>query len=139
LSHSSNAEKKIERRISMNIVIKRLDHIQICIPIGAEDEARAFYTGVLGFTEIDKPETLKAGGEIWYKIGDIELHIGVENREGYRSKSHPAFEVENIEAVWCYLEGKGVVTQDEKVIPGVARFSFLDPFHNRIEFLEKRQ
>lgn len=27
----------------MNIVIKRLDHIQICIPIGAEDEARDFY------------------------------------------------------------------------------------------------
>ncbi len=26
----------------MNIVIKRLDHIQICIPIGAEDEARDF-------------------------------------------------------------------------------------------------
>ncbi|MBW9216918.1 VOC family protein [Anoxybacillus sp. ST70] len=123
----------------MNIVIKRLDHIQICIPIGAEDEARAFYTGVLGFAEIEKPETLKANGGLWYKIGDIELHIGVENREGYRSKSHPAFEVENIEAVRRYLEEKGVVTQDEKNIPGVIRFSFHDPFRNRIEFLEKQQ
>lgn len=123
----------------MNIVIKRLDHIQICIPIGAEDEARDFYTGVLGFTEIEKPETLKANGGLWYKIGDIELHIGVENREGYRSKSHPAFEVENIEAVRRYLEEKGVITQDEKAISGVTRFSFHDPFHNRIEFLEKRQ
>ncbi|EMI11455.1 VOC family protein [Anoxybacillus gonensis] len=123
----------------MEILIKRLDHIQICIPIGAEDEARAFYTGVLGFAEIEKPETLKASGGLWYKIGDIELHIGVENREGYRSKSHPAFEVENIEAVRRYLEEKGVVTQDEKTIPGVTRFSFHDPFHNRIEFLEKQQ
>lgn len=123
----------------MNIVVKRLDHVQICIPIGAEDEARAFYTGVLGFTEIEKPETLKASGGLWYKVGDMELHIGVENREGYRSKSHPAFEVEDIEAVRRYLEEKGVVTKDEKAIPGVDRFSFLDPFHNRIEFLEKRQ
>ncbi|MCL6586725.1 MAG: VOC family protein [Anoxybacillus sp.] len=123
----------------MNIVVKRLDHVQICVPIGAEDEARAFYTGVLGFSEMEKPETLKASGGLWYKVGDMELHIGVENREGYRSKSHPAFEVENIEAVRRYLEEKGVVTQDEKVILGVARFSFLDPFHNRIEFLEKRQ
>lgn len=123
----------------MNIVIKRLDHIQICIPIGAEDEARDFYMGVLGFTEIEKSETLKASGGLWYKIGDMELHIGVENREGYRSKSHPAFEVENIEAVRRYLEEKGVVTQDEKAILGVTRFSFHDPFHNRIEFLEKQQ
>ncbi|CUA80017.1 VOC family protein [Anoxybacillus suryakundensis] len=123
----------------MNIVVKRLDHVQICVPIGAEDEARAFYTGVLGFTEIEKPETLKASGGLWYKVGDIELHIGVENREGYRSKSHPAFEVENIEAVRRYLEEKGVMTKDEKAIPGVTRFSFLDPFQNRIEFLEKRQ
>ncbi|ACJ33988.1 VOC family protein [Anoxybacillus flavithermus] len=123
----------------MNIIIKRLDHVQICIPIGAEDEARAFYTGVLGFTEIEKPETLKASGGFWYQVGDIELHIGVENREGYRSKSHPAFEIENIEAVRRYLEEKGVVTKDEKVIPGVTRFSFLDPFHNRIEFLEKQR
>jgi len=123
----------------MNIVVKRLDHVQICIPIGAEDEARAFYTGVLGFSEIEKPETLKASGGLWYEVGDIGLHIGVENREGYRSKSHPAFEVENIEAVRRYLEEKGVVTKDEKAIPGIARFSFLDPFHNRIEFLEKQR
>ncbi|MBB5354793.1 catechol 2,3-dioxygenase-like lactoylglutathione lyase family enzyme [Anoxybacillus mongoliensis] len=123
----------------MNIVVKRLDHVQICIPIGAEDEARAFYTGVLGFTEIEKPEPLKASGGLWYKVGDIGLHIGVENREGYRSKSHPAFEVENIEAVRRYLEEKGVMTKDEKAILGVDRFSFLDPFHNRIEFLEKQR
>jgi hypothetical protein len=28
----------------MNIRVKRLDHVQICIPFGAEDEARAYYT-----------------------------------------------------------------------------------------------
>ncbi|WP_027408471.1 VOC family protein [Anoxybacteroides tepidamans] len=123
----------------MNIVVKRLDHVQICIPVGAEDEARAFYTDVLGFVEIEKPEALKASGGLWYKVGDIELHIGVENREGYRSKSHPAFEVENIEAVRRYLEEKGIATQDEKPIPGVVRFSCRDPFHNRIEFLAKQQ
>ncbi|BBW96455.1 hypothetical protein GsuE55_12880 [Geobacillus subterraneus] len=44
------------------IHIKQLDHVQICIPFGAEDEARAFYTDVLGFQEIEKPESLKANG-----------------------------------------------------------------------------
>ncbi|AGT32437.1 glyoxalase [Geobacillus genomosp. 3] len=119
------------------IRVKRLDHVQICIPVGAEDEARAFYTGVLGFQEIEKPESLKANGGIWYEVGDIQLHIGVENRDGYNSKSHPAFEVEDVEAARRYLEERGVATQDEKPIPGVKRFSFRDPFHNRIELLEK--
>jgi catechol 2,3-dioxygenase-like lactoylglutathione lyase family enzyme len=122
----------------MKIHVKRLDHVQICIPVGAEDEARAFYTDLLGFTEIEKPEALKANGGLWYKVGDIELHIGVEQRDGYNSKSHPAFEVENIDEVRRYLEEKGVPTQDEKPIPGVTRFSFRDPFRNRIEFLAKR-
>ena len=90
------------------------------------------------FTEIEKPEALKANGGLWYRVGDIELHIGVENRDGYNSKSHPAFEVENIDEVRRYLEENGVPTKDEKPIPGVKRFSFRDPFHNRIEFLSKR-
>ncbi|NNU94820.1 glyoxalase [Geobacillus sp. NFOSA3] len=122
----------------MKIHVKRLDHVQICIPVGAEDEARAFYTDLLGFTEIEKPEALKANGGLWYKVGDIELHIGVEQRDGYNSKSHPAFEVENIDEVRRYLEENGVPTKDEKPIPGVKRFSFRDPFHNRIEFLSRR-
>jgi catechol 2,3-dioxygenase-like lactoylglutathione lyase family enzyme len=121
----------------MKIQIKRIDHIQICIPFGKEDEARSFYTDVLGFTEIEKPEALKANGGLWYKAGDVELHIGAENMEGYDSKRHPAFEVENVLKVRAYLEEHGVKTQDEKPIPGVTRFSFRDPFNNRIEFLEK--
>jgi catechol 2,3-dioxygenase-like lactoylglutathione lyase family enzyme len=124
--------------VSMQIQVKRLDHVQICIPVGAEDEARAFYTSLLGFTEIEKPEALKANGGLWYKVGDIELHIGVENRDGYNSKSHPAFEIENIEEVRSYLEEHGVKTYDEKPIPNVVRFSFRDPFNNRIEFLERK-
>ncbi|GMB07934.1 VOC family protein [Thermolongibacillus altinsuensis] len=121
----------------MMIRIKRLDHVQICIPVGKEEEARAFYTDLLGFTEIEKPNSLKGNGGLWYKVGDVELHIGVENREGYNSKSHPAFEVEDVFGARRYLEEHGVPTQDEKPIPGVIRFSFRDPFQNRIEFLQK--
>jgi catechol 2,3-dioxygenase-like lactoylglutathione lyase family enzyme len=121
----------------MKIHVKRLDHVQICIPVGAEEEARAFYTDLLGFMEIEKPEALKANGGLWYKVGDIELHIGVEDRDGYNSKSHPAFEIENIDEVRRYLEENGVPTKDEKPIPGVKRFSFRDPFRNRIEFLSR--
>jgi catechol 2,3-dioxygenase-like lactoylglutathione lyase family enzyme len=79
---------------------------------------------------------LRASGGLWFEIADIQLHIGVE-REHSKSKRHPAFEVENIKAVRRYLETNGVPTRDEKSLAGIERFSFFDPFDNRIELLEK--
>jgi catechol 2,3-dioxygenase-like lactoylglutathione lyase family enzyme len=38
------------------INFKRLNHIQICIPVGKEMEARRFYTDILGLEEIPKPK-----------------------------------------------------------------------------------
>jgi len=40
------------------IEIKRLDHIQLCIPVGMENEARHFYAEILGLQEIAKPKEL---------------------------------------------------------------------------------
>jgi catechol 2,3-dioxygenase-like lactoylglutathione lyase family enzyme len=112
-------------------------HVQIYIPFGQEKVARNFYTNILGLQEIEKPGSLKSNGGIWYQAGDIELHIGVENMEHVQSKRHPAFEVENVDEVRRYLESHGIQSQDEKPIPNVKRFSFFDPFGNRIELLEK--
>ncbi len=120
----------------MNIKIVKLDHVQICIPIGAEDEARAFYTHILGLKEIEKPDELKPNGGLWYEIGNIQLHIGVEEMTG-NSKRHPAFEVKELKSIKQYLKSKGVRIKEDIQIPKVIRFSFYDPFSNRIEFLEK--
>jgi len=112
----------------------RLHHVQISIPPGKENEARQFYTDILGLTEIPKPSVLNQNG-LWYEIAGTQLHIGVE--EGIsKSKRHPAFEVTDLAAVRQYLTGKGVKIKDETQIPGQARFSFFDPFDNRIELLE---
>lgn len=115
---------------------KRLDHVQICIPAGAEAAARAFYGGLLGLQEIEKPAPLRANGGMWFQIADIQLHIGVEAGQS-KSKRHPAFEVEQVEAIRTYLEAHGVRTRDEPRLAGITRFSFFDPFDNRIELLEK--
>jgi catechol 2,3-dioxygenase-like lactoylglutathione lyase family enzyme len=120
----------------MKIKIKRLDHVQLCVPRGAEARAREFYGGLLGLKEIEKPEVLRANGGMWYEIADVQLHIGVEDSQT-KSKRHPAFEVENVAGVRKFLEEHNVRTRDERDIEGVRRFSFFDPFDNRIEFLEK--
>ena len=120
----------------MKINIKRLDHVQVCVPRGAEAEAREFYGRLLGLEEIEKPEVLRANGGMWYNAADIQLHVGVEDAVS-PSKRHPAFEVEDIAGVRDYLEENGVRTKDEPSLPGVRRFSFFDPFGNRIELMER--
>ncbi|PYS79307.1 MAG: glyoxalase [Acidobacteria bacterium] len=120
----------------MKLNIKRLDHVQVCVPRGAEARAREFYGGLLGLEEIEKPEVLRANGGMWYEVADIQLHVGVEETVA-PSKRHPAFEVEGLAGVRAYLEQNGVRTKDEPSLPGVERFSFFDPFGNRIELMEK--
>ena len=44
-------------------MITEIDHVQLAMPAGGEDDARAFYCGVLGFVETPKPHELaKRGG-----------------------------------------------------------------------------
>ncbi len=121
----------------MKIKFNRLDHVQVCIPPEAEAQAREFYGGLLGLEEIEKPEVLKKNGGMWYSVADVQLHVGVEAAVA-PSKRHPAFEVEDAANVRAYLEQHGVRIKNEPDIPGVLhRFSFFDPFGNRIELFEK--
>ena len=121
----------------MKINFKRIDHVQVCIPRGAEAQAREFYGGLLGLEEIEKPAELRENGGMWYSVADVQLHVGVEETVA-KSKRHPAFEVEDAFGVRAYLVERGVGTKGEPAIPGVVyRFSLFDPFGNRIELLEK--
>ena len=121
----------------MRVTFKRLDHVQVCVPRGGEARAREFYGRLLGLEEVEKPDALKANGGMWYNVADVQLHVGVEDAVA-PSKRHPAFEVEDARGARTYLEQSGVPTKDEPDIPGVVhRFSFFDPFGNRIELLEK--
>ena len=123
----------------MKLTVRRLDHVQITIPPRAEDAARDFYGGLLGLEEIEKPEALRRrSGGLWFAIGDIQLHIGADETDAPRSaKPHAAFEVTDLAAIKTDLAANGVPTRDDAPIPGTQRFSFFDPFGNRIELLEK--
>lgn len=122
----------------MKINFKRIDHVQITIPPYSEEKARKFYGGVLGLEETEKPDSLKSTGGVWFKIGGAELHLGIEDKAG-KTKSHPAFEVSNLNSVRIHLIQNGVEIKEENPIPGRNRFSFYDPFGNRVELLEYQQ
>ena len=120
----------------MKVDIKRIDHIQICISKGEEERGREFYCGILGLTEIEKPEPLKKDGGFWLEAGNIQIHIGTEEMQA-TSKRHPAFEIHDLEKTREYLVQAGVQIKEHDKIPGVNRFSIVDYWNNRIELLEK--
>jgi len=120
----------------MKIDFKRLDHVMLCIPVGAEDEARKFYGEILGLKELVDLGYPLPKGAIWYEIGNIQLHVRAEDIPFVSSQRHPAFEVNDLEGAREVLEASGITVKYESKIPDRVRFSFRDPFGNRIEFLE---
>lgn len=118
-------------------MILALHHVQITIPKGAEDAARAFYCGVLGLPEVSKPDQLAGRGGFWLEAGDRQVHVGTEdNAERARSKSHVAYLVSDLDGWRTKLTERNVEIVDGIQIPGLRRFEFRDPFGNRIELLE---
>lgn len=115
----------------------RLHHVQITIPPGAEDRARAFYCGVLGLREIEKPEALKPRGGFWLELDSVQIHIGVEDGvDRAASKAHLAYQVDDLPAWRAGLQAAGAPIGHAVPIPGYDRFECRDPFGNRIEFIQ---
>lgn len=119
-------------------MIRGLDHLQVAIPKGREREARQFYGELLGLEEIEKPDSLKHRGGVWYKLGDWELHLGVEEDFRPAKKAHPAFQVEDLAALATRLEAKGYPRIADEVSLGYPRYFSNDPFGNRLEFLSRQ-
>lgn len=50
-------------------MIDSLDHLQLAMPPGQEENARAFFRDLLGMTEDPKPEPLASRGGLLVSIG----------------------------------------------------------------------
>ena len=115
-----------------------LHHVQLALPPGGEDACRAFYVGVLGMTEVEKPPVLAARGGLWVRADRLELHLGVEADFRPQRKAHPGILVEDLDAVAGRLASHGrPVTWDDD-FPGMRRFYTEDDHGNRLEFLQPR-
>lgn len=119
-----------------------VNHVQIPIPSGGEDEARAFYVGVLGLREIRKPPDLAKRGGLWCVAPDgFEVHLGAEHAFDLGStRRHVGFTARGLDALRARLEGAGCAFRAEGAtgeIPGVRRFQAFDPFGNLLEFQER--
>ncbi len=110
------------------------DHVQLAMPPGEEAQARAFYGATLGLPELAKPAALTGRGGVWFRCGDRELHLGVEDGFQPQRKGHPAFRVTDLAAMRARLAAVGAPIGEDVPLPGRRRFETRDPFGNRLEF-----
>ena len=110
-----------------------IDHVQIAAPPGCEDDARVFYGAHLGMDELPKPEPIRRRGGCWFRAGDQELHIGVEDSFAPARKAHPGLVVSDLDEVRSRFRAAGVAYEDDAKIAGTDRLFVHDPFGNRLE------
>ncbi len=118
--------------------------MQVAAPPGCEDAARAFYGGLLGFEEVEKPPLLAVRGGCWFRGGAGELHIGVEDPFSPATKAHPAFSLDSgasLDRLATSLTAAGVEVRwaDDAEIPTQRRFHVSDPWGNRLEVVAARE
>jgi catechol 2,3-dioxygenase-like lactoylglutathione lyase family enzyme len=109
-----------------------LDHVQVMMPPGCEEQARAFYGGLLGLTEVEKPEPLRPPGGVWFAEG---VHVSGEEGFAAPRRAHPAMRVDDLDALAEALAAAGCAVEWDERWPGVRRFYTRDPFGNRVELL----
>jgi catechol 2,3-dioxygenase-like lactoylglutathione lyase family enzyme len=118
------------------MTVRALDHVQLAMPAGREDDARIFYQGLLGIPEKTKPPHLAARGGCWFEDGSLRIHLGVDGDFRPARKAHPAFIVDNLQELAGNLEVAGYRVAEDQPLEGFDRRYVDDPFGNRIELMQ---
>jgi catechol 2,3-dioxygenase-like lactoylglutathione lyase family enzyme len=115
---------------------KSIDHIQLAMPAGMENEARRFYRDLLGMSEMQKPLELVGRGGVWFRSDTVFVHIGVDSDFRPALRAHPAFVCNDFAGLVLRIRSQDVEILEERLPDGRRHCYFADPFGNRIELIE---
>lgn len=113
-----------------------IEHVQLAMPAGGEEQATAFYEELLGIPRVPKPPHLAARGGCWFESDRVKVHLGVDVDFRPATKAHPAFLVDDVRALASRLAAAGVDVIDDQPLEGFDRIYVHDPFGNRIELMQ---
>lgn len=126
----------LSTRGTVSPAVTALDHAQLAMPAGREDEGRYFYSTLLGLVEEAKPPALAARGGCWFAGVGAQVHLGVDPDFRPATKAHVGLRVVGLDALAARLETAAIpVVWDDELAP-VRRIFTEDPFGNRVELLE---
>ena len=115
-----------------------LDHVRVAAPRGGEGAARAFYGGLLGLAEVEKPPVLAAEGGAWFATATGLLNVGIMEPFVPAAKAHPGLRAQTggaLDRLAEALAAAGHPVEWDDRLPGNRRFYTRDPFGNRVELL----
>ena len=116
-----------------------LHHVNVTVPKSLEDAAKHFYGAVMGLQEVPKPEASRARGGAWYQLGQMQLHLSLEETRGENciSKRHVCYTVNDLaDAEQRFRNANVEIVPDDMPTPGWSRFYVRDPGGNRLEIAQ---
>lgn len=120
-------------------MVTALHHVNVTVPAEFESATKEFYGSVLGLQQIPKPPTSRPSGA-WYQIGDLQLHLSVE--EGARqplSSRHVCFTVSDLAETERKFRDAGIeIIPDPRPPTGSPRFYVRDPAGNQLEIAQQK-
>lgn len=96
-----------------------------------------FYEDVLGFVPITSPLERGGSGRLWwYRCGESELHLALVPDFTPHVRPHAAIRIRNLPAFRERLRRHGIETKLDYSYVGCWRIYLVDPWGNRLEFIE---
>jgi len=119
-------------------MVTSLHHVNVTVPPELESAAKEFYGSVLGLKQIPKPATSRQSGA-WYEIGNMQLHLSVEDEELLLSSRHVCFTVSDLtEAAQRFRDAGIEIIADPRPNPRSPRFYVRDPGGNQLEIAQQK-
>jgi catechol 2,3-dioxygenase-like lactoylglutathione lyase family enzyme len=122
----------------MTLLVRSLSHVNVTVPAAVEADAKHFYGTVLGLKVIPKPVGTRQNVGGWYELGNVQLHLSVEEQvNNAESDRHVCYVVAAVADAERRLHEAGAeIISDPRPIAGVKRFYVRDPGGNLIEITE---
>ena len=100
--------------------------------------SKAYWETVFQVERIERPSAGVSSEGVWYKFGDLDLHILVREKPMNKTDQHFALEVDDLDELECRARGMGAMVEAREPLPGFSRRVYLyDPDDNRVELLQK--
>jgi catechol 2,3-dioxygenase-like lactoylglutathione lyase family enzyme len=85
---------------------------------------------------VSPPPFLAEQGYVWFRAGSVEIHIGPDEEFRPASMGHPAIQVDGLDELAARAQDAGNAVRFDERLPGFRRFFVMDPFGNRLEFMQ---